>query len=50
MKTTLAIVAVLLAAAGVGATLLALGYQIFMGWVGTSPDAARSEAGTPSPS
>ena len=34
----------------VGATLLALGYQIFMGWVGTSPDAARPEAGTPSPS
>jgi predicted PurR-regulated permease PerM len=34
----------------VGATLLALGYQIFMSWVGTSPDAARSEAGTPSPS
>jgi predicted PurR-regulated permease PerM len=34
----------------VGATLLALGYQIFMGWVGTGPDAARLEAGTPSPS
>ena len=24
----------------VGATLLALGYQIFMGWVHTNPDAA----------
>ena len=34
----------------VGATLLALGYQIFMGWVATSPDAPRSglEGGTPS--
>jgi predicted PurR-regulated permease PerM len=26
----------------VGATLLALGYQIFMGWVATSPDAPRT--------
>jgi predicted PurR-regulated permease PerM len=26
----------------VGATLLALGYQIFMGWVATSPDAPRA--------
>jgi predicted PurR-regulated permease PerM len=25
----------------VGATLLALGYQIFMGWVATNPDAPR---------
>ncbi len=34
----------------VGATLLALGYQIFMGWVATGPDAPRSglEGGTPS--
>jgi len=34
----------------VGATLLALGYQIFMGWVATSPDAPRPalEGGTPS--
>src|SRR4029453_5884106 len=34
----------------VGATLLALGYQIFMGWVATSRDAPRSgrEGGTPS--
>ena len=34
----------------VGATLLALGYQIFMGWVATSQDAPRSglEGGTPS--
>jgi len=34
----------------VGATLLALGYQIFMGWVDTDPEAAgkRSEgSGTP---
>ena len=33
----------------VGATLLALGYQIFMGWVATGPDAPRSglEGGTP---
>jgi predicted PurR-regulated permease PerM len=34
----------------VGATLLALGYQIFMGWVATPPGAARLETGTPSPS
>ena len=26
----------------VGATLLALGYQIFMGWVATNPDAPRA--------
>jgi predicted PurR-regulated permease PerM len=26
----------------VGATLLALGYQIFMGWVATNPDAPRT--------
>ena len=34
----------------VGATLLALGYQIFMGWVATGPEAQRSglEGGTPS--
>jgi predicted PurR-regulated permease PerM len=34
----------------VGATLLALGYQIFMGWVATGPDAPRPglEGGTPS--
>jgi predicted PurR-regulated permease PerM len=34
----------------VGATLLALGYQIFMGWVAASPDAPRAELehGTPS--
>jgi predicted PurR-regulated permease PerM len=34
----------------VGATLLALGYQIFMGWVAASPDAQRAELerGTPS--
>ena len=34
----------------VGATLLALGYQIFMGWVAPSPDApgSGSEGGTPS--
>ena len=34
----------------VGATLLALGYQIFMGWVAASPDAPRAglEGGTPS--
>jgi hypothetical protein len=25
----------------VGATLLALGYQIFMGWVAANPDATR---------
>ena len=25
----------------VGATLLALGYQIFMGWVATNPDAVK---------
>jgi predicted PurR-regulated permease PerM len=25
----------------VGATLLALGYQIFMGWVATNPEAPR---------
>ena len=32
----------------VGATLLALGYQIFMSWVANNPDAlrARSEAGS----
>jgi predicted PurR-regulated permease PerM len=34
----------------VGATLLALGYQIFMGWVATSPDAPRLEGGTPAAS
>ena len=34
----------------VGATVLALGYQIFMGWVETGPDAARLETGTSSPS
>ena len=27
----------------VGATLLALGYQIFMGWVHTNPDATAGE-------
>jgi predicted PurR-regulated permease PerM len=26
----------------VGATLLALGYQIFMSWVATNPDALRT--------
>jgi predicted PurR-regulated permease PerM len=26
----------------VGGTLLALGYQIFMGWVATNPDAPRA--------
>ena len=33
----------------VGATLLALGYQIFMGWVETDPDAgpARAESDAP---
>ena len=33
----------------VGATLLALGYQIFMGWVATNPDtpAAPTERGMP---
>ena len=36
----------------VGATLLALGYQIFMSWVATNPDAlkARSESDSPSSS
>jgi hypothetical protein len=36
----------------VGATLLALGYQIFMSWVATNPDAlkTRSEADSPSSS
>ena len=36
----------------VGATLLALGYQIFMSWVANNPDAlrARSEADSPSSS
>ena len=29
----------------VGATLLALGYQIFMGWVAANPDAGGSGAG-----
>ena len=29
----------------VGATLLALGYQIFMGWVAANPDAGGSDAG-----
>ena len=28
----------------VGATLLALGYQIFMGWVGTNPDTPAAPA------
>jgi predicted PurR-regulated permease PerM len=28
----------------VGATLLALGYQIFMGWVATDPDAGQAQA------
>ena len=34
----------------VGATLLALGYQIFMGWVAASPDAPQAglQGGTPS--
>jgi hypothetical protein len=27
----------------VGATILALGYQIFMWWVATNPDAAPAE-------
>jgi hypothetical protein len=27
----------------VGATLLALGYQIFMGWVHTDPDAGNGK-------
>jgi len=31
----------------VGATLLALGYQIFMGWVDTSPDAGTVRSETP---
>jgi predicted PurR-regulated permease PerM len=36
----------------VGATLLALGYQIFMGWVATNPDAGgpRQESDTSSAS
>jgi len=33
----------------VGATLLALGYQIFMGWVAANPDAAGSGAGGDTP-
>ena len=28
----------------VGATLLALGYEIFMGWVAARPDARRAES------
>jgi predicted PurR-regulated permease PerM len=28
----------------VGATLLALGYQIFMGWVAANPDAGQGQA------
>lgn len=28
----------------VGATLLALGYRIFMGWVAANPDAGQAEA------
>jgi predicted PurR-regulated permease PerM len=28
----------------VGATLLALGYQIFMGWVAANPDAGKADA------
>lgn len=36
----------------VGATLLTLGYQIFMGWVAANPDArpVRPEDDTPPPS
>jgi predicted PurR-regulated permease PerM len=33
----------------VGATLLALGYQIFMGWVEANPDACGSDAGGDTP-
>lgn len=33
----------------VGATLLALGYQIFMGWVDTNPDAAAKKAESATP-
>ncbi len=33
----------------VGATLLALGYQIFMGWVAANPDAGRSGGGGDTP-
>ncbi|MGO9242601.1 MAG: AI-2E family transporter [Bryobacteraceae bacterium] len=33
----------------VGATLLALGYQIFMGWVAANPDAGGSGAGDDTP-
>ena len=33
----------------VGATLLALGYQIFMGWVAANPDAGGSDAGGDTP-
>jgi hypothetical protein len=33
----------------VGATLLALGYQIFMGWVATNPDLTPAEPKCDSP-
>jgi hypothetical protein len=33
----------------VGATLLALGYQIFMGWVATNPDLTPAESKRDSP-
>jgi predicted PurR-regulated permease PerM len=43
-----------MAAAGIlgmfgGATLLARGYQIFMGWVASSPDASRPGGGGDTP-
>jgi predicted PurR-regulated permease PerM len=33
----------------VGATLLALGYQIFMGWVEANPDAGPAPAASDAP-
>src|SRR5262249_43913005 len=34
----------------VGATLLTLGYQIFMGWVAANPNAGQAQAGSNAPS
>jgi len=34
----------------VGATLLALGYQLFMGWVAANPDAGQARAESDAPS
>ena len=34
----------------VGATLLTLGYQIFMGWVAANPNAGQAQAGSDAPS